>query len=114
MSIRVASDKLDSLVDLVGELVTVQARISQLAVQENDASGHLRLVSEQLERLVEELRDNTMSLRMVPIGTTFSKFRRLVRDLSLELGKKLNYRQRGPKPSSIRRLSNNWVIPLST
>lgn len=95
MSIRVASDKLDSLVDLVGELVTVQARISQLAAQENDASGHLRLVSEQLERLVEELRDNTMSLRMVPIGTTFSKFRRLVRDLSLELGKKVELQAEG-------------------
>jgi len=84
-SVRVSSEKLDDLVDLVGELVTLQARLVQTA----DQVGHsgLTLVSENFDRLATELRDNTMSLRMVPIGTTFSKFKRLVRDLSHELGK---------------------------
>lgn len=84
-SVRVSSEKLDDLVDLVGELVTLQARLTQTAVQFGNAG--LTLVSESFERLATELRDNTMSLRMVPIGTTFSKFKRLVRDLSHELGK---------------------------
>jgi len=86
-SIRVAADKLDTLVNLVGELVTVQARLTQEAASRNDPE--LSLISEEVERLTEELRDTTMSIRMLPIGTTFSKFKRLVRDLSQELGKEI-------------------------
>jgi two-component system chemotaxis sensor kinase CheA len=86
-SIRVASDKLDFLVDLVGELVTVQARLSQTAIQRNEAD--LIKIAEEVERLVWDLRDNTMSIRMLPIGSTFNKFNRLVRDLSKTLGKKI-------------------------
>jgi two-component system, chemotaxis family, sensor kinase CheA len=84
-SIRVASDKLDSLVDLVGELVTLQARLAQTSLQLHDSG--LSSISEQFERLISQLRDNTMSIRMLPIGSTFNKFRRVVRDLSTELGK---------------------------
>jgi two-component system chemotaxis sensor kinase CheA len=86
-SIRVASDKLDKLVDLVGELVTVQARLSQKAAAAEDSD--LLNIAEVVERLTAELRDNTMSIRMLPIGTTFSKFKRLVRDLSNDLGKEV-------------------------
>ncbi|MCI4626231.1 MAG: chemotaxis protein CheA [Candidatus Magnetoovum sp. WYHC-5] len=84
-SIRVPSEKLDSLVDLVGELVTVQARLSQVSSSRHDAN--LTSIAEEVERLTWELRDSTMGIRMLPIGSTFSKFKRLVRDLSLELGK---------------------------
>ncbi|MBI4847890.1 MAG: chemotaxis protein CheA [Nitrospirae bacterium] len=86
-SIRVSSDKLDRLVDLVGELVTVQARLTQTAASKSDAE--LILIAEEVERLTEELRDNTMSVRLVPIGALFSKFKRLVRDLSAETGKEV-------------------------
>jgi two-component system chemotaxis sensor kinase CheA len=86
-SIRVPSEKLDSLVDLVGELVTVQARLSRMADQRNDTE--LSLVAEEVERLTAELRDNTLNIRMMPIGTSFSKLKRLVRDLSGELGKEV-------------------------
>jgi two-component system, chemotaxis family, sensor kinase CheA len=84
-SVRVAASKLDQLVDLVGELVTSQARLAQAANVRNDEE--LRAIAENLERLSSELRDNTLEMRMVPIGTTFSRFMRLVRDLSSELGK---------------------------
>ena len=84
-SIRVAADKLDTLVNLVGELVTVQARLSQKAGSENDSE--LMAISEVVERLTAELRDNTLSIRMLPIDVTFNKLRRLVRDLSNELRK---------------------------
>jgi len=86
-SIRVGADKLDTLVDLVGELVTVQARLSQQAGSGHDAN--LLNIAEEVERLTAELRDNTMGIRMMPIGATFSKFKRLVRDLSNELGKEV-------------------------
>jgi len=92
-SIRVASDKLDKLIDLVGELVTAQAGLSQTAAKKRDPE--LVMISEGIERLTAELRDNTMSIRMLPIGTTFSKFRRLVRDLSSELKKEIEMSTEG-------------------
>ncbi|WP_230391500.1 MULTISPECIES: chemotaxis protein CheA [unclassified Oceanispirochaeta] len=92
-TIRVQSAKLDSLVDTVGELVTAQARLTQLAVQAKSAS--LMSLGEQIERLTSDLRDNTMSLRMVPIGTTFSRFKRLVRDLSSSLDKNIQLVTKG-------------------
>ncbi|MBF0183400.1 MAG: chemotaxis protein CheA [Magnetococcales bacterium] len=85
--VRVPSTKLDKLVNLVGELVTVQARLNQISGRLNNQ--HLQLVSEEIERLTGELRDNTMSIRMLAIGSTFNKFKRLVRDLSTELGKQI-------------------------
>ncbi|OHD81183.1 MAG: hypothetical protein A3J97_12065 [Spirochaetes bacterium RIFOXYC1_FULL_54_7] len=85
MSVRVASVKLDQLVDLVGEMVTLQARLTSSTSTLGDTT--LSGIAEQLERLVSQLRDNAMSVRMLPIGSTFNKFRRVVRDLSSELGK---------------------------
>jgi len=86
-SIRVRSEKLDNLVDSVGELVTAQARLTQLAGLIKKPA--LQSLAEQIERLTSDLRDNTMSLRMIPIGTTFSRFKRLVRDLSSSLDKRI-------------------------
>uniref|UniRef100_I2Q1J3 Chemotaxis protein CheA n=1 Tax=Desulfovibrio sp. U5L TaxID=596152 RepID=I2Q1J3_9BACT len=86
-SIRVAADKLDALVDLVGELVIVQAQIRQAVEERGDPL--LRGLAEHLERLGDSLRDSTLSIRMLPIGATFAKFRRLVRDLATELGKEI-------------------------
>ena len=86
-SIRVPADRLDRLVDLVGELVTVQSRLSQVAGSGGDSA--LVAIAEEVERLTEELRDQTLGIRMLPIGTTFSKFKRLVRDLAKELGKEI-------------------------
>ena len=85
MNIRVASRKLDKLINLVGELVTLQARLSQTASKREDPE--LSLISEEVDRLVEELRDTTMNMRMLPMGSTFGKFKRLVRDLAAELNK---------------------------
>jgi len=92
-SLRVPSEKLDVLVDLVGELVTVQARLNQTAVK--DMNQDLMKIAEDVERLVWELRDNTMSIRMLPIGSTFSKYKRLVRDLSKDLGKNIDLLTKG-------------------
>jgi len=86
-SIRVNSEKLDTLVDLVGEIVTLQARLTQTSTELKIPA--LTSLAENFERLTDELRDSTMSIRMLPIGTTFSKFKRLVRDLSGDLGKEV-------------------------
>ena len=86
-SIRVDAYKLDDMVALVGELVIAQARLSQLAVGGDDP--RLQAVAEEIELLSGSLRDRTLSMRMLPIGTSFDRFRRLVRDLSHELGKEI-------------------------
>ena len=92
-SLRVSSTRLDQLIDLVGELVTVQARLN--GISDNLKDDTLMGVSEELERLIDDLRDNAMSLRMVPIGSTFAQFKRLVRDLSQELGKEIEMETSG-------------------
>ncbi len=84
-SIRVTTEKLDALVNLVGELVIAQARLGQIAQGRDDVE--LLNVAEVMERVSASLRDTTLNIRMVPIGTTFSRFKRLVHDLSAELGK---------------------------
>ncbi|MGB6869237.1 MAG: chemotaxis protein CheA, partial [Acidobacteriaceae bacterium] len=84
-SLRVPAARLDALVDLVGELVTVQARLSEVAARVEDAD--VLAVSEEVERLTAALRENSMTLRMLPIRATFEKFRRLVHDLARDLGK---------------------------
>ena len=84
-SLRVPAARLDQLVDLVGEMVTVQARLSAIAAR--SADGEVLEVSEEIERLTSALRENSMTLRMVPIRATFERFRRLVHDLARDLGK---------------------------
>ncbi len=86
-TIRVPAEKLDQLVNIVGELVTVQARLSALAGGFGDPE--MMFVAEEVERLTGKLRDHTMSVRMLPIGETFGRFRRIVRDLSATLGKQV-------------------------
>jgi two-component system chemotaxis sensor kinase CheA len=88
-SLRVAAERLDELMDRVGELVIAQARLSQIAASSSD--GMLKTIAEELERLSSGLRDTTMGIRMVPIGSIFSRFRRLVHDLSRELGKEIEF-----------------------
>jgi two-component system chemotaxis sensor kinase CheA len=84
-SVRVPAERLDELMDRVGELVIAQSRLSQVA--DSGADLVLRSVSEEIERLAGELRDTMMVLRMVPVASLFGRFRRLVHDLSRETGK---------------------------
>jgi two-component system chemotaxis sensor kinase CheA len=88
-SMRVDAERLDELMDRVGELVIAQARLTQIANMSSD--GNLKTIAEELERLSSGLRDTTMGIRMVPIGTLFSRFRRLVHDLSRDLGKEIEF-----------------------
>jgi two-component system chemotaxis sensor kinase CheA len=83
--IRVQADKLDQLIDLVGELVIAGASANLIAQK----SGQSTLVeaTSVLSRLVENIRDSALQLRMVQIGDTFNRFHRVVRDVSRENGK---------------------------
>lgn len=84
-SIRVSSEKLDSLMNLVSELVTTQARLS-LFTEQNSIPG-LTAISENVQKLSRQLRDTAFSIVLIPIENMLTRFQRLVRDLSNELKK---------------------------
>jgi two-component system, chemotaxis family, sensor kinase CheA len=86
-SLRVPAAKLDQFVNLVGELVTVQARLVEIATGSEDPD--VIAVSEEIERLTSALRENSMNIRMLPIRATFERFRRLVHDLARDLHKEV-------------------------
>ena len=83
--IRVHADKLDQLINLVGELVIAGASAALLAQKAKD-EGMFEATS-TISRLVDEIRDGALRLRMVQIGETFNRFHRVVRDVSRDLGK---------------------------
>ncbi|CAK0753975.1 two-component system, chemotaxis family, sensor kinase CheA [Gammaproteobacteria bacterium] len=109
-TIRVPAERLDSLMDQVGELVIAQARLQQVAATEN--SPLLKSIAEDIERLAAGLRDTTMSVRMLPIGTLFGRFRRVVHDLSHELGKSVELTTSGEETELDKTVIENLNDPL--
>jgi len=90
-SIRVSIDKVDSLINMVGELVITQSMLGELG--SNFDLGRLAKLQEglsQLEQNTRELQESVMKIRMMPISFAFSRFPRLVRDLGNQLDKKVN------------------------
>jgi two-component system chemotaxis sensor kinase CheA len=92
-SIKVKTEKLDSLVNLVGEFVSMHANLSTMAGTRQDED--LEVLAEHMENLVREMRDLSIEMHMVPIELLFMGFRRLVRDLSGELGKEVRLEMSG-------------------
>ncbi len=109
-SLRVPAERLDELMDRVGELVIAQARLSQMAAQ--SADPNLKTVAEELERLSSGLRDTTMGIRMVPIGSLFSRFRRLVHDLSRDLDKQIEFITSGEETELDKTMIERLADPL--
>ncbi|MDX2299672.1 MAG: chemotaxis protein CheA [Xanthomonadaceae bacterium] len=95
-SIRVSIDKVDALINMVGELVITQSMLGQLG-ESFDMSrlDALRSGLTQLERNTRELQESVMRIRMLPISVVFNRFPRLVRDLSRKLGKQVNLELHG-------------------
>ena len=95
-SIRVSTEKIDDLMNSVGELVITQSMLGQFGALLDGALGErLRAGLAQLERNVRELQESVMRVRMVPISFVFSRFPRMVRDLSQRLGKQVELRMTG-------------------
>ncbi len=95
-SIRVSVDKIDELMNTVGELVITQAMLSQLGGQfDGPQAEQLRAGLAQLERNMRELQESVMRVRMLPISFVFSRFPRMVRDLAHRLGKQIELKLTG-------------------
>ena len=109
-SIRVASDKLDSLMNLVSELVTTQARL-QLFSEQNSGS-EIGSISENVQKLTRQLRDITFSIVLIPVETMITRFQRLVRDLSNELKKEIDFVAEGTDTELDKTIIENLTDPL--
>lgn len=92
-TVRVPAERLDEMMDRVGELVIAQSRLKQLAASSSDIA--LRAVAEEIERLAAEMRDTMMVVRMVPIAQLFGRFRRLIHDLARDTGKTIELSTEG-------------------
>jgi len=92
-TVRVPAERLDEMMDRVGELVIAQSRLKQLAASSSDIA--LRAVAEEIERLASEMRDTMMVVRMVPIAQLFGRFRRLIHDLARDTGKTIEVSTEG-------------------
>ena len=109
-SIRVASDKLDQLMNLVSELVTTQARLTLYA--ENDGRPELLNIAENVQKLSRQLRDNAFSIVLIPIENMLTRFQRLVRDLSKELKKDVVFEAEGTDTELDKTIIENLTDPL--
>ncbi|MGH7328416.1 MAG: Hpt domain-containing protein, partial [Polyangiaceae bacterium] len=109
-SLRVQAERLDELMDRVGELVIAQARLTQLATSSTDAD--VKSLAEEIERLASGLRDTTMGIRMVPIGSLFGRFRRLIHDLSRDLGKQVELATIGEETELDKTMIERLADPL--
>jgi two-component system chemotaxis sensor kinase CheA len=87
--VKVRADKLDHLIDLIGELVIAGSGAQMVANQEGSAV--FLEATQRVSELVQATRDGALALRMVPVGETFSRFQRVVRDTSKQLGKEIDF-----------------------
>ncbi|MGZ3808582.1 MAG: chemotaxis protein CheA [Bacteriovorax sp.] len=109
--IKIDSEKLDSLINLVGELVIASAGTKLLTKETNN----LTLVEsvEHVEKLVEQIRDSSLGLRMVPIDTIFQRFPRVIRDVSKELGKEIQLEISGADTELDKSIIEKLTDPLT-
>lgn len=109
-TVRVPADRLDALMDSVGELVIVEARLTELARQSRDPA--LMATAEQITRLAAGLRDATMTMRMVPMRSLVGRFRRLVSELSDKLGKPVRFAVQGEDTELDKTLIEKLADPI--
>ena len=109
-SIRVSSDKLDELMNLVSELVTTQASLSLFS--ENNTSTELEVISENIEKLSRRLRDISFGMTLIQINNMFARFQRLVRDMSDMLGKEVVFITEGGETELDKTIIETLTDPL--
>lgn len=113
-SIRVAVEKVDQLINLVGELVITQSMLAQRS-NELDPVNHGDLITSmgQLQRNARDLQESVMSIRMMPMEYVFSRFPRLVRDLASKLNKQIELTLLGSSTELDKSLIERIIDPLT-
>ncbi|MBT8358844.1 MAG: Hpt domain-containing protein, partial [Deltaproteobacteria bacterium] len=111
-SVRVGTQRLDRLIDMVGELVIAHSMVAQDDLILDGSNIELQKKVSHTNKIVRELQDISMSMRMVPLKTTFNKMARLVRDISRKVGKKVNFVTEGEDTEIDRNLVDVINDPL--
>ncbi len=109
-TVRVPAERLDALMDSVGELVTIEARLTELARQSRDPA--MMATAEQITRLAARLREATMTMRMVPMRSLVARFRRLIHGLSDSLGKPVSFTVLGEETELDKTVIEKLADPL--
>lgn len=109
-SIRVSSEKLDELINLVSELVTTQAGLSLAAEKINNKELHV--LAEDVEKLTRRLRDSTFEIRLIPIENMITRFHRLVRELSHDLKKDIAFKTEGTEIELDKNMIEGLIDPV--
>jgi two-component system chemotaxis sensor kinase CheA len=109
-NIRVASDKLNELMSIVSELVTTQASLSLYT--ETKSTPELEIITENVEKLSRQLRDTAFGMTLIPIKHIMSRFQRLVRDVSLDLGKTIDFKIEGDETELDKNIIEGLTDPL--
>ena len=109
-TIRVETDKLDKLVNLVGELVIGVARVNQIS--EGDSNSEMASAVEALDHISRDLQEQVMRVRMIPVEGTFNRFQRVVRDLASEMGKKIHLEMSGTETELDKNVIEQIADPL--
>jgi two-component system chemotaxis sensor kinase CheA len=114
VTMHVRTDKIDELVNLVGELVITHTMLKQSA-QHLDAIKDARAVSvlAQLERNVQDLQERVLAIRMMPVNHVFGRFPRLVRDLGLQLGKAIELKLSGEQAELDKSVIEQLIDPMT-
>lgn len=111
-TVRIATKKVDRILDILGEVVIAKAAIAQ-KVQTESASAELREALATLERHTRELQESVMSVRLVPINTVFTRFHRVVRELGTKLGKNVQLVLEGTETEIDRAMVEKLADPLT-
>ncbi|MDH5657481.1 MAG: chemotaxis protein CheA, partial [Spirochaetia bacterium] len=109
-SFRVDSERIDHLINLVSELVMSGATIGQISSDEDSTT--MIEASDQLSRIITDIRESTLRLRMVPVGGVFNRFKRVIHDLNRELEKDVNLHLRGSETELDKSVIEQITDPL--
>ena len=112
-TLRVSVDKVDQLINLVGELVITQAMLAQNSKSNGALSTHLAAGMSDLERNTRDLQEAVMSIRMIPMSVVFNRFPRMLRDLTAKLGKRVELVQVGEATELDKGLVEQITDPLT-
>ena len=108
-TVRVDIEKLDKLMNMVGELLINKTRLESLGIEKGQAKDILT----QLDRVTMELHYNVMQIRMVPVKHTFNRFPRMIRDISKDLNKEINFMMEGEETELDRSIIDELSDPLT-
>jgi two-component system chemotaxis sensor kinase CheA len=112
-TVRVNTGKLDKLVNIAGELIVSHSSLKVFSdfIKEEKMEEFQKIVSD-LDTITKELQENVLSIRMIPVGSTFLQFKRMVRDMAKQLGKKVNFEIYGGETEIDKTIIERTIVPL--